>query len=124
MEQSRLSKNQNKEHDLLKFFLKNRSFFKRALCDGTKTRCFLTKNLNKRFFILLLASLGVSEIGDSHQMIIEIIKKNIWEVKVTTDDGHQMRKQLETYEEVTSFVEGLLAGYHPNQKKIEDYGSE
>ena len=72
----------------------------------------------------LLASLGVSEIGDSHQMIIEIIKKNIWEVKVTTDDGHQMRKQLETYEEVTSFVEGLLAGYHPNQKKIEDYGSE
>ena len=68
--------------------------------------------------------LGVSENGDSHQMIIEIVKKNIWEVKVITDDGNQTRKLLETYEELTSFVEGLLAGYHPNQKKIEDYTGE
>lgn len=68
--------------------------------------------------------LGVSEIGDSHQMIIEIVKKNIWEVKVITDDGNQTRKLLETYEELTSFVEGVLAGYHPNQKKLEDYTGE
>ena len=68
--------------------------------------------------------LGVSENGDSHQMIIEIVKKNIWEVKVITDDGNQTRKLLETYEELTSFVEGVLAGYHPNQKKIEDYTGE
>jgi len=68
--------------------------------------------------------LGVSENGDSHQMIIEIVKKNIWEVKVITDDGNQTRKLLETYEELTSFVEGVLAGYHPNQKKLEDYTGE
>ena len=68
--------------------------------------------------------LGVSEIGDSHQMIIEIVKKNIWEVKVITGDGNQTRKLLETYEELTSFVEGVLAGYHPNQKKLEDYTGE
>ena len=68
--------------------------------------------------------LGVSENGDSHQMIIEIVKKNIWEVKVITDDGNQTRKLLETYEELTSFVDGVLAGYHPNQKKIEDYTGE
>jgi hypothetical protein len=57
-------------------------------------------------------------------MIIEIVKKNIWEVKVISDDGVRTRKLLETYEELTSFVEGVLAGYHPDQKKIEDYGSE
>lgn len=68
--------------------------------------------------------LGVSENGDSHQMIIEIVKKNIWEVKVITDDGNQTRKLLETYEELTSFVDGVLAGYHPNQKKLEDYTGE
>lgn len=68
--------------------------------------------------------LGVSENGDSHQMIIEIVKKNIWEVKVIADDGNETRKLLETYEELTLFVEGLLAGYHPNQKKLEDYTGE
>ena len=68
--------------------------------------------------------LGVSANGDSHQMIIEIVKKNIWEVKVITDDGNQTRKLLETYEELTSFVNGVLAGYHPNQKKLEDYTGE
>lgn len=68
--------------------------------------------------------LGVSENGDSHQMIIEIVKKNIWEVKVISDDGNQTRKLLETYEELTSFIDGVLAGYHPNQKKLEDYTGE
>jgi len=57
-------------------------------------------------------------------MIIEIVKKNIWEVKVITDDGNQTRKLLETYEELTSFVWGILDGYHPHQKKIEDYTGE
>ena len=71
-----------------------------------------------------LLHLGVSENGDSHQMIIEIVKKNIWEVKVIADDGNQTRKLLETYEELTSFVDGVLAGYHPNQKKLEDYTGE
>ena len=75
------------------------------------------------------SELGVSDSGDSHQMIIEIIspetnKKNIWEVKVITDDGYQTRKLIDKYEEVTSFIEGVLAGYHPHQKKIEDYGGE
>jgi len=110
---------------LLTFFLKNRAFFKRALCDGTKIRCFLTKNLNKRFFILLLASLGVSEIGDSHQMIIEIIKEKGYTVTVTNDGGTTVNEhKFYDYDSATDHIKTVLAAYHPDQRKIEDYGSE
>jgi len=56
-------------------------------------------------------------------MIIEIINRDIWEVKVVQDNGYTSIKVLDTYDEVTSFIAGLLAAYHPHQKKIEDYGS-
>ena len=106
-------------------FLKNRSFFKRALCDGTKTRCFLTNISYNRFFIVQLASLGVSEIGDSHQMIIEIIKEKGYTVTVTNDGGTTVNEhKFYDYDSATDHIKTVLAAYHPDQKKIEDYGSE
>lgn len=70
--------------------------------------------------------LGVSEIGDSHQMIIEIIDGDWYAVKVTTDNGDTREKKFDKdkYSEVEDHVRKLVAANHPNQKKIEDYGSE
>ena len=70
--------------------------------------------------------LGVSENGDSHQMIIEIIDGDWFEVNVTTNSGDTEKRKFEKneYSEVKAYIDRLLAGYHPNQKKIEDYTGE
>ena len=75
---------------------------------------------------MFVSSLGVSEIGDSHQMIIEIIDGDWYTVKVTIASGDTTEKKFDkdNYSEVKAYIDRLLAGYHPDQKKIEDYGSE
>jgi hypothetical protein len=59
-------------------------------------------------------------------MIIEIIDGEWYTVKVTTDNGDTEEKRFDKdkYSEVEDHARKLVAANHPNQKKIEDYGSE
>ena len=64
--------------------------------------------------------------GDSHQMIIEIIDGDWFEVNVTTDSGETTKKRFEKneYSEVEDYIRKLVIANHPDQKKIEDYTGE
>ena len=69
--------------------------------------------------------LGVSENGDSHQMIIEIIKEKEYTVTVTNDGGTTVNEhKFHDYDSATDHIKMVLAAYHPDQKKIEDYTGE
>lgn len=69
--------------------------------------------------------LGVSENGDSHQMIIEIIKGKDYAVNITNDAGTTINEhKFNDYDDAVAHVQQALAAYHPNQKKIEDYTGE
>ncbi len=64
--------------------------------------------------------------GDSHQMIIEIIDGDWFEVNVTTDSGETRQKKFKKneYSEVEDYIRKLVIANHPDQKKIEDYTGE
>jgi hypothetical protein len=64
--------------------------------------------------------------GDSHQMIIEIIDGDWFEVNVTTNSGDTEKRKFEKdeYSEVEAYIRKLVIANHPDQKKIEDYTGE
>ena len=56
-------------------------------------------------------------------MIIEIIDGDWYTVKLTNSNGDVSQRKFDTYPEVMAHALELLIGNHPDQKKIEDYGS-